>query len=127
MKKFLVVLLLLVYGFSVTGTSLHLHYCCGKLHQIDFAPAKKDRCDDGHMRMKSKASCCKEKEVAFKISGEQVHVKNFLPKFAVPAFSSILPLQLLCAGVEITPFAHHRFPASPPHSSLHTLYCVFRI
>ena len=34
MAKVLTIWLLLIYAFSATGATVHLHYCCGKLQQL---------------------------------------------------------------------------------------------
>jgi hypothetical protein len=69
MKKLLVIMLMLVYGFSTTGMTLQLHYCCGKLKSVELAPVKDPGCGNQH-KMGSKP-CCETKNINSKSKADQ--------------------------------------------------------
>ena len=69
MRKCLVILLMLVYGFSSSGTTVNLHYCCGKLDDISFSTQKNDRCPMGNHVKKS--NCCHDKQITAKLIPDQ--------------------------------------------------------
>lgn len=50
-----------VYGFSASGMTVQLHYCCGKLKNVDWAPIKRSGCGNEH-KMGSKP-CCETKQL----------------------------------------------------------------
>lgn len=126
MKKILVILFLLAYGFSATGMTLHLHYCCGKLKSIEWAPVSDNECGEKHS-MGSKP-CCETKKISNSNDTDQEYllVASKLVKFSKQP--------LVHADVVVRPvgttFAIQYFsPVSPPHPSspLFIQYCVFRI
>src|SRR6478735_1982944 len=69
MKKILVIMLMLVYGFSSTGMTLRLHYCCGKLKSVELAPVKDPGCGNKH-KMGSRP-CCETKNINLKGKADQ--------------------------------------------------------
>jgi hypothetical protein len=68
-KKLFLILLILVYGVSSSGMTLHIHYCCGKIDRVDVVPVKKDNCAMGHD--KPMKNCCDEKQLSLKLKSEQ--------------------------------------------------------
>jgi hypothetical protein len=77
MKKFAIVLIILVYGLSSTGAVVHLEYCCGKLSNISLVPAREDKKHCGGKTIESK-SCCDSKQVLLKVKGEQLSVVKWV-------------------------------------------------
>jgi hypothetical protein len=127
MKKLLVIMLMLVYGFSSTGMTLQLHYCCGKLKSVELAPVKDPGCGNKH-KMGSKP-CCETKNINSKSKSDQVSTqlvyKVLNPVAAIPWPSPV-------AAIVMTPdellTAHHCYDSPPVHSrSLFLLNRVFRI
>lgn len=69
MKKFAVIVLMLVYSLSSSGMSVTFHYCCGKLDNITFTSSYKNKClDDKHF---SKQKCCDNKKLDLKLKADQ--------------------------------------------------------
>lgn len=125
MKKLVVILLLVLYGFSSTGMTLHFHYCCGKLAKVELTPVK-DTCGKEHKN--SKKPCCDEKQLSLKVKadhkGEEA-AKLLLAPATLPksysAFSATNPGQ----GRQLLP---HLFAPPPLNSTpLFVLHCVYRI
>jgi hypothetical protein len=130
MKKSIILLLLVLYGFSSSGLSVYVHYCCGKIDKINFSAKHKSKCPAGADHA-FKKSCCESKEF-------NNHIKDsYVPEAAA---NSVAKQLLACA--EITPVFNEQFVpystvsclngsnSSPPFdkgSSLLALYCIFRI
>lgn len=69
MKKYLIILLMLVYGLSTSGMTINLHFCCGKLDDISFSGQNSKGCEMGnHLK---KPGCCNDKQVVAKLVSDQ--------------------------------------------------------
>jgi len=68
MKKFIVLAVLMVYGFAAFGVSLNYFYCCGKLKEVSI---QLNTPVDHKCPMKGGIDCCKNKKVEAKISADQ--------------------------------------------------------
>lgn len=128
MKKLLVILLLMVYGTSSFGMTLHFHYCCGKLKAIDFTPPKDRHCGNSKMELMGNKPCCDDKEVSIKIKGEQSPAKVFQASFQAEAIKPAQQVYLVSTPFETKGLLPEIF-APPPKLSqpLFLLNCVFRI
>lgn len=126
MKKLLVILVLMVYGLSSSGMTLHFHYCCGQLEKIDLVPAKKSGCENGHKNLHSKP-CCENKSVELKVNSDQKVTSISLNNLESPS----LPVR----ETALVPDVNYQVKAPIPNSgppllyspSLIVLNCVFRI
>jgi hypothetical protein len=127
MKKLLVIMLMLVYGFSSTGMTLQLHYCCGKLKSVEWSPVKDPGCGNKH-KMGSKP-CCETKNINSKSKADQdsyrLVYKVLNPATVIAWPSTIADVQVKANDLQHVSLAY----ASPPiHSrSLFLLNRVFRI
>lgn len=127
-KKLLVIVLMMLYGFTSTGMSLQFHYCCGKLKNIDISLSTTSvhkKCGMEHKMGAEK--CCQTKLVV----SAQDDFYSFSEVKANPVFFICLlpvsytytsPLNIL--GEAPTPAIK-----APPESSnpLFILHRVFRI
>jgi hypothetical protein len=128
MKKLLVILLLIMYGTSSFGMTVHFHFCCGKLKAVDLTPPKDNHCNSSKSYQIGEKPCCENKQVEIKVSGEQDFAKDFYVPFSPVA---IKPVQLdlffsdPLVGKRLLPEVF----APPPKSSqpLYILNSVFRI
>jgi hypothetical protein len=126
MKKFFAILVLLMYGFSSTGMTISLHYCCGKLKSIDWALPKHKSCDD-KPNMGGKP-CCETKLISNKDKSDQ-DTSQFVLKpaptdFIEPKFFTEIP-NLAFNNRQLTPEV---FAPPPPCSvPLYISHQVFRI
>ena len=125
MKKFLVIVLMLMYGFSSTGMTLHLHYCCGKLDKIDFTPVKEKHCGAGHKM--GKKSCCDNKEVSLQLQSDQNPAKFLNPSFQLPAIKAAQPELLVSNPVTAKNLLPEVFAPPPLQKNINTLFCIYRI
>ncbi len=69
MKKYFIILLLLVYGLSSTGMSVHLHYCCGQLDDITFSAVHQYGCSKDSED--KPGPCCNSKQIELKLKADQ--------------------------------------------------------
>lgn len=125
MKKLLVIALMLVYGLSATGMTLHLHYCCGRLDGISLSPAPPKKCPG--YRYMSQKSCCDHQQVQFRISAEQHPAKYFQTAYdglAVPA--PLAPYGISRQAIIGKPLPEV-FAPPPLPKDFRILYCVYRI
>ena len=127
MRKLLVILIMLVYGYSATGMTLHLHYCCGKLKSIEWSPVGDNECGKKH-NMGTKP-CCETKQISSSKSTDQeysliVTEPVQFSKEAIVVYSDPTPVSTNTTEPAKPGPAH-----SPPHSTapLFIKYCVFRI
>jgi hypothetical protein len=67
-KKLLIIVLMLVYGTSVTGATIHLHFCCGQLDDISLSVPKKKACPT---KATVADKCCEDKHVELKVKADQ--------------------------------------------------------
>ena len=126
MKKIIVIVLLLVYGLSSSGATIHLHFCCGKLDDISFSSTGQKSCS---IKTFSSKNCCNSKHVEFKVKADQeagvkwiAACKSFT-KFLYPAIYNGL---MFCG--KATP---GEFTTGPPQKALPVplfiQYCSYRI
>ena len=86
MKKLIVILLLLGYGLSSFGMTLHVHYCCGKIDKVKLAPVKENKCPVD--KKAKKKGCCDDRQVELKIKTDYKNEPSALLKFK--SFSEVL-------------------------------------
>jgi hypothetical protein len=126
MKKLIVILISLVYGFSSTGAIVTLDYCCGKLANITLLPVEKRDCQDDCLKAKS---CCDSKQVYLKVTGEQ----EVAAKWLSTQKQSISPVALISVPFDLADKfkATNKFSTGPPVGPspipLFIQHCLFRI
>ena len=126
MKKLAVILIMLLYGFTSTGMTLQLHYCCGKLKSVElFATEKKD-CGMSH-KMGSKP-CCETKAFAGSQKSDQLLQVQAINLMVAPAD---IPAPVAHTAEIILPetISYVASDTSPPQAStpIFIRNCVFRI
>jgi hypothetical protein len=126
MKKFLAIAMLLMYGFSSTGMTVSLHYCCGKLKSIDWTVPKHKSCD--HKQSMGNKPCCETKLISKKDKTD-TEVSGFLFKTAsadlVGPVSFVETTTLKPVDRLLVPEIFAPPPLSPV--ALYISYRVFRI
>lgn len=129
MKKFLAILLIMVYGTASSGATIHLHYCMGKFACFGLSSEKKETCYQCGMN-KGKNDCCKDVKKTFKTlkdysaSGLSFNVAKQAAPALQPDWTSF-PQDIFRSPDHLTVFAH-----GPPDCipiPLYTRFCNFRI
>ncbi|GAO45468.1 HYC_CC_PP family protein [Flavihumibacter petaseus] len=133
MKKFIVAIITLLYAWSSTGATVHLHYCMGKL--VDWGLSHHDQraatCSKCGMD-KGKAigdGCCKDEHKQVKVENDHKAASGFDIQQAtvalLPETHFILPETSLASIAEQNPVSN-----APPRCSAVAVYlrnCTFRI
>lgn len=132
MKKFLVLILSILYLGTSSGATLHMHYCMGKLVELGLWQKEDGKCGKCGMNKSAKAdkNCCKDQKQ--KVKGEKdqklvsVSVNQILLSGeAVPASYAVLPDVYVTSPVLENPQGN-----APPRSrkvDYYILNCIFRI
>ena len=104
MKKFLTLILALVYLTSSMGATIHLHYCMGKLFSWSLVDNDSKSCSqcgmlknnkDAHC-LSFKDGCCKDKHTHFQLDKDQkttesVYTFSALSFAALPVVTTVVP------------------------------------
>jgi len=131
-KKVIVTILSILYLTSTTGTSLHMHFCMGKLADWNLVHNESETCSKCGMDKTDEKlnGCCKDEHKFFKnISDQKISETGF--QF-VKLFATIIPVTFfeipdasITTVTEENPVSH-----APPRSCGAAVYirnCVFLI
>jgi hypothetical protein len=124
MKKFVVIILLLVYGLSSSGMSVKVHYCCGKFDKINFSLKSQE-----NKKNDSKKKCCDNRKVSFKLKTDQESTAKQLTAFSTQIIFppvSCLIVPGISGRSNYIP-EHSTGPPSYSSTALFIKNCSFRI
>jgi hypothetical protein len=127
MKKIFVSILSILYLIVACGFAVNIHYCMGRVSNIDYVYSNSKTCS--HCGMESKNGCCHSEFKIIKISDDQQTAKANIQIAQQPAiinYFSVAIFQFVQGSEKITPSKYH----SPPDKRLSEVYlhdCVFRI
>jgi hypothetical protein len=128
MKKFALILLILIYSMSTFGVGLREFYCCGKLASVSITlvDTGKEKCKKGD----SKDDCCKSKYQFLQVKDK--HFASDHPTLPlkhsielVSTTASIYAVTLISQEIDVINGSH-----APPLIAGVPIYianCVFRI
>lgn len=132
MKRFLALILTLLYLGSSTGAVIHVHYCMGKLSSWSWKDPKNRSCEVCGMPKQKSHGCCKDVQEQIKVSKDhQAPLNDY-------GLGQFMATQVFYAPVSYeTTLIHPGSPAlaftatsSPPGKENGTVFlrnCVFRI
>jgi hypothetical protein len=130
MKKIVAILLLVIYGVTTVGATIHIHYCMNKRVGWDLCLGKSRECPTCGMDKAKSNGCCRDEVKCIQVRSEHQQPAIVDP---VPDFDGTAILQPLVAysftNLSITPPPSDRYHAPPLPSGqrLHVLHCVFII
>ena len=126
-KKVILSIVLIAYGFASLGVSLNYLYCCDQLKEIKISLTSQHE-DDCSMEMGDK-KCCDNKTVTFKIATDQRHDLTQDYHFQQPLLSTIPPFQSFAVQEISGVRAHPQYYNLPPPLVLNrtVLFANFRI
>ncbi|MCF6404630.1 hypothetical protein L3C95_17165 [Chitinophaga filiformis] len=132
MKKFLVLILAILYVGSSTGATFHLHYCMGKLVKVQLWHEDAKRCSNCGMNKKKQCArkCCRDEHKTVKLEKDQKAAENtvhFMQLVAInsPVFHTGFSEAYPFSVIEEFPLAN-----APPRSSKvpsRIFNCIFRV
>ena len=133
MKKILTLILAIFYMSSSTGATFHMHYCMGKLMDVELWHADDNKCSKcvaGHTKACAK-QCCKDEHKTVKLEkDQQKSTESAFHFMQLPAATASFSW---CELPQVHPFsliAAYPFSNAPPRSHkvpAHILHCTFRI
>lgn len=126
MKRFKVILLLLLYILPAIGANVFVHYCGGKISSISIASAHADSCGCDGKKMKK--DCCKDETISFQIDDEQIQLKQDFNTTAKFTYSPTLLLQpLLLPNHSFRSLIVLDCSSHPPNKGSSSLYILNRV
>jgi len=128
MKRFLTTILALLYLGTSSGTSVHLHYCMGKLADLNLEHKESKICSGCGMEKNDGGDdgCCKDEHQFKKNSAEQKIVESFfylvelIGTAVIPSYNELNDLQF-SSITEENPISH-----APPRSRPVAVYLLNR-
>ena len=127
MKKLLALILMLVYGVTSFGMTLHMHYCCGKLDKVSLSSKEIKSCKF-ETTIHSKG-CCDNKNYELKIKADQEpgsrQPTTFL--FQTPTLFPLYLSNLLTLEKRPVTLLSNGPPIIFSDTPLFIKYCIYRI
>ena len=117
---------LIMYVIATSGYTLYIHYCCGKVDKLSWAPVKQSACQ--HQNSMQNSACCADGLVHFDIDDSTpiTPVALFNPvNYSVVENTTTALVQPLTAAVFHWLFTHNSSPPIPASRTI--LHCTFRI
>jgi hypothetical protein len=131
MKQIVVIILMLIYGIASQGMTINMHFCCGKMDNINIQPADQNSCN---MHKKAATSmkaegCCKNKQVELKIKDSYQQADIFQAQIAPFFAAEATHFYTTFIAVNEQPHAVYFYTdTSPPFAtSYQKMYCIYRI
>ena len=118
MKKFIAVILALLYLGASTGATIHMHYCMGKLADWGLGHTNSETCGSCGMEKSSEKDngCCKDEQKFIKNTADQKIVEsslllmNVISAAVIPGYTELPALQITSITEE------HPFSHAPPRT-----------
>jgi hypothetical protein len=133
MKKIIVAFLAVLYLGMSSGMAMTIHFCRGKLAQIDFfsqaAVEAKKGCGKCTRKLNKKPPCCKDQYQFVKV--DDAHKKAEVDASIIPFVVALAhtffipPVEAIDATRVATPI--WRDPPPPHEPARQELYCIYRL
>ncbi|MEO6820620.1 MAG: hypothetical protein ABI266_05270 [Ginsengibacter sp.] len=130
MKKILFLIATFAYFTSISGASIYVHECMGKVIDWSFQEKENDKCENCGMHKNAANDCCKDAIKILKVNADQKQSENIAPVYKIadvllPVFYLIIDRQLVTPTTPAELSGERIASATPP--DLNILYCNFRI
>jgi len=121
---------LLIYGSTTMGATVHLHYCMNEFVGWNLFHDKDESCGKCGMKEKDKGGCCKDEHKHFKLKVD--HQKSNTAQLAAIFISPALVTSAIDFNFTSYNCVAEKYPTchAPPDvgkERLHILNCVFLI
>lgn len=130
MKKFFLLIATFAYFTSISGATIYIHECMGKVVDWTFQQDEKSNCDKCGMHKNAANDCCKDEIKILKVNADNKQSENLAPVFKIS--DVLLPVAFLLVNNHILPnqtqlnnLTGNFIDPTPP--DLNILYCNFRI
>lgn len=133
MKKFIVCILAILYIGSSTGATVHMHYCMGKLVEMDLWHREKantcNKCGAKENGKSCKKKCCKDVHKLVKLDKDQKTAEAAIQFLALTSFATPVHFYEL-PEAQLTSITQEPVSNAPPRSCKvqpYIILCTFRI
>ena len=130
MKKFLFLIATLAYFTSISGATIYVHQCMGKVVDWTFQANEKEKCDNCGMHKNAANDCCKDEIKILKVNAD--HKQSEIVSSVFKISDVLLPVTYLVISQQLLVNTNDRISSidnlvstTPP--DLNILYCNFRI
>jgi hypothetical protein len=131
MKKFLAATLAILYLSTLTGTTIYMHYCMGRLVEWGLRESNNSICSNCGMEKKPELSkgCCKDEYKQIKIDKDHKLPLNYIRLNEARAEAAPISLEYSTLTPLFSPAGFTKINAPPPGCGipLTLLNCIFRI
>lgn len=129
-KKFVVAIFAVFYLAISSGFTVHLHYCMGKLANLDLFQGNKNKCGICGMHKKNAKGCCKDEHKVVKFTHDQKSDDNTVIK--IKQLTKLLPSVVVVEYSSVLSQTEYkeRYNLPPPHFRSTPVFirnCNFRI
>lgn len=127
MKKLLVLVIAVLYLSVTSGVMVNIHYCMGRIAEVNYGNDKQDNC--GNCGMKQKDGCCKTEHKFIKSTPDQLLAKNIAQPAPAVAEIEVNYTTFIAAPLadEHLTYLKYHSPPDKRLNSLHVYNSVFRI
>lgn len=132
MKKVFTLLLAILYMGSSTGATFHMHYCKGKLVEVELWHVATKKCSQCEVKPCKSCvkKCCKDEHKTVKLEKDQKATENAIYFMQLAAVTTPFSFIELPSVPTISLVEEYPISNAPPRSSkvhTHILNCTFRI
>ncbi len=132
MKRFITILLMLLYVVSVSGATFNVHFCGTKIQALSFAGFEHKGCCCNKAKEKPmKAGCCKDKIISIKTGNDHKQVESITTPLSISKNPlAEIPFQVdhFISNPSIATISNfHSPPIRDGNTKLFILHSVFRI
>lgn len=115
MKKILTAIVAVLYLFTSTGATLHLHYCMGELAQWNLGNQDAGVCPGCGMDKKEseKKGCCKDEARFLKNTNDQKAVESAFQLLVITG-TVLIPAYMVLPEVHISSLTEEKPVSNPP-------------
>jgi len=128
-KKLLISILLAVFMISSSGLAIELHYCMGRLAEIELPGEEHDRC--GLCGMKDQAGCCHDELKFYKLDDSYKHIQNDIslaqPVKFISGSDLITDYFTTLFSFQKSAYGHFHGPPGISGKERCDLYCIYRL
>ena len=86
-KKLSIIFLLFIYGITIVGATIHVHYCMNRLISWGIGQSKEAICSTCGMEKMKSSGCCKDEQKQVKT--EKEHPRALIPSEVSKSFCII--------------------------------------
>ena len=130
MKKLVAIFLLLIYGITTVGATVHMHYCMNKLVGSSLYQGKDANCGKCGMKKSATKGCCKDEDTFIQLKKEHNQISDAVCFLGYNCQVVLTPIFFYNQCINnLTTSAVYTFhsPPNKQEQKLYILHCIYRI